>query len=125
MTEMQERIDAAVVEWASRIPIHQIPAVLTFLSARLLAEGYAGSSSEHIGASAHEAEKLLKAGELAERLNFPESWIRNEERLGRIPSVRGGNMSDLGSEMSSKPLPKGAARRPRPLGMFDYRQEWL
>ena len=87
---MQERIDAAVVEWARRIPIDQIPSILAFLAARLLAEGYAGSSGEHIGASAHEAEKLLKAGELAERLNLPESWIRNEERLGRIPSVRGG-----------------------------------
>jgi hypothetical protein len=90
MTEMQERIDAAVVEWASRIPIDQIPSILAFLAARLLAEGYAGHNSERNGASANEAEKLLKAGELAERLNFPESWIRNEERLGRIPSVRGG-----------------------------------
>jgi len=87
---MQERIDAAVVEWASRIPIDQIPGILAFLAARLLAEGYVGNLSDHIGASAHEPEKLLKAGELAERLNFPESWIRNEERLGRIPSVRGG-----------------------------------
>ena len=90
MTEMQEHINAAVVEWASRIPVDQIPGVLAFLAARLLAEGYAGSSSEHIGASTREAENLLKAGELAERLNFPESWIGNEERLGRIPSVRGG-----------------------------------
>jgi excisionase family DNA binding protein len=87
---MQERIDAAVVEWAKRIPVDQIPSILAFLAARLLAEGYARSSSEHVGAGAREAEKLLKAGELAERLNFPESWIRNEERLGRIPSVRGG-----------------------------------
>jgi hypothetical protein len=90
MTEMQEPIDAAVVEWARRIPVDQIPTVLAFLTARLLAEGYAGHSSGDNGLSAHEPEKLLKAGELAERLNFPESWIRNEERLGRIPSVRGG-----------------------------------
>jgi hypothetical protein len=31
-------IDAAVVEWARRIPVDQIPCVLAFLSARLLAE---------------------------------------------------------------------------------------
>jgi hypothetical protein len=58
-----------------------------------LAEGYAGRNgrnSEHNGASALESEKLLRAGDLAARLNLPESWIRNEERLGRIPSVRAG-----------------------------------
>ena len=88
MTEMQERIDLAVVEWAKRIPVDQIPGVLAFLSARLLAEGYAGRNSEHNGASAPECEKLLTAEELAGRLGVPESWVRTEERTGRIPSVR-------------------------------------
>jgi excisionase family DNA binding protein len=76
------------VEWARRISVDQIPTVLAFLTARLLAEGYPGHSSEHNGASVHEPEKLLKAGELAERLGVPESWVRTEERTGRIPSVR-------------------------------------
>jgi hypothetical protein len=31
---------------------------------------------------------LVTAGELAKHLNLPESWVRTEERLGRIPSVR-------------------------------------
>ena len=35
--KMQERIDAVVVEWARRVPFDQIPCVLAFLSARLLA----------------------------------------------------------------------------------------
>jgi hypothetical protein len=85
MTEMQERIDAAVVEWARRIPVGQIPSVLAFLSARLLAEGYAGRNGEDNGASARDAEKTLDG---AERLGVLESWVRTEERAGRIPSVR-------------------------------------
>ena len=88
MIEMRERIDAAVVEWARRIPVDQIPGVLAFLSARFLAERYAGRNSEHNGASARDAEKLLTADELAKRLGVPESWVRTEERAGRIPGVR-------------------------------------
>jgi excisionase family DNA binding protein len=66
----------------------QIPRVLAFLSARLLAEGGSNRSCEHNGESARGAENLLTAGELAERLGVPESWVRTEERAGRIPSVR-------------------------------------
>jgi excisionase family DNA binding protein len=88
MTEMQERIDAAVVEWARRIPVDQIPTVLAFLTARLLSEGHAARASEHNGASARDAEKLLTADELAEYLGMHESWVRTEERAGRIPGVR-------------------------------------
>ena len=67
--------------------------VVAFLFARLVAEGYPGRNgrnSEHNGAGALESEKLLRAGDLAARLNLPESWIRNEERAGRIPSIRPG-----------------------------------
>jgi excisionase family DNA binding protein len=31
---------------------------------------------------------FLRADVLAERLGVPESWVRTEERAGRIPSVR-------------------------------------
>ena len=85
---MQERIDAVVVDWARRVPFDQIPCVLAFLSARLLAEGGSDRSCEHKGESARDAENLLTAGELAARLNLPESWVRTEERGGRIPSFR-------------------------------------
>jgi excisionase family DNA binding protein len=81
-------IDAAVVEWARRIPLDQIPCVLAFLSARLLAEGGSSRSCEHNGESVRDAENLLTAGELAERLNLPESWVRTEERAGRLPGIR-------------------------------------
>jgi excisionase family DNA binding protein len=85
---MREGIEAAVEEWARRIPVDQIPAVLTFLSARLLAESSSGGHGKRDGGSAHDVDSLLTARELAERLNLPESWVRNEERAGRIPGVR-------------------------------------
>jgi excisionase family DNA binding protein len=88
MTDTQERMNAAVVDWARRIPVDQIPCILAFLSARLLAEGSYSSICEHNSDSARDAENLLTAGELAERLNLPESWVRTEERAGGIPSVR-------------------------------------
>jgi excisionase family DNA binding protein len=62
--------------------------VLAFLSARLLAEGGSSRTCEHSSESARDAENLLTAGELAERLNLPESWVRTEERAGRIPGLR-------------------------------------
>lgn len=61
--------------------------MLAFLS-RLLAEGISSRSCEHNGESVRNAENLLTAGELARRLSLPESWVRTEERAGRIPSVR-------------------------------------
>src|ERR1035437_4820818 len=91
MTDPQERMDAAVADWARRITVDQIPNVLVFLAARLLAEGSSSRVCEHSGERARNAENfltLLTAGELAQRLSLPESWVRTEERAGRIPSVR-------------------------------------
>jgi excisionase family DNA binding protein len=90
MTEMQGKMDSAVVDWARRIPLVQISSVLAFLAARLLAECYVARQEDQHNSVAQESKALLTAGELAERLNLPESWIRNEERLGCIPSVRAG-----------------------------------
>ena len=83
-------MDSAVLDWARRIPLDQISSVLTFLAARLLAEDYVARHEDRHNSEAQESKALLTAGELAERLNLPESWIRNEERLGRIPSIRAG-----------------------------------
>jgi excisionase family DNA binding protein len=115
-TEIQARMDEAVVELARRIPVDQIPSVLAFLSARLLAEGSASRNSEHDGESACDAEKLLTAGELAERLNLAESWIRNEERLGHIPSIRAGRyvrfrLSDVERALTERQRQKGVTVR--------------
>jgi excisionase family DNA binding protein len=51
-------------------------------------QGGSNRSCEHNGETARDAKNLLRAGELAERLNVPESWVRTEERAGRIPSIR-------------------------------------
>ena len=85
---MEERIDAAVVDWARRVPVDQIPCVVAFLSARLLAEGNSKPACEHTGESPRRAQNLLTASELAKHLSLPESWVRTEERAGRIPSLR-------------------------------------
>jgi excisionase family DNA binding protein len=69
-------------------PVNEIPRILAFLSARLLAEGGSNRSCEHNGETARDVKNLLRTGELAERLGVPESWVRTEERAGRIPSVR-------------------------------------
>jgi len=76
----------ALVEWAGRISLDQIPGLLLFLAARWLSETNAKAKEEK--APSDSAEKLLTAGDLAKHLNLPESWVRTEERLGRIPSVR-------------------------------------
>jgi excisionase family DNA binding protein len=34
------------------------------------------------------AEKLLDAGEVAERLNVPVSWVRESTRSGAMPHIR-------------------------------------
>jgi excisionase family DNA binding protein len=44
----------------------------------------------HVGGPPPAEQTLLTASQLAKRLNLPESWLRTEERAGRIPSVRAG-----------------------------------
>jgi hypothetical protein len=90
LSETQQRMDAALVDWAQRIPVHQIPYVLVFLAGRLLAEAPTGDHSERNNSSTMAPTNLLTAAEIAERFSLPESWIRAEERAGRIPGVRAG-----------------------------------
>ncbi len=78
--------DPALLEWAGRISLNQIPGLLLYLAARLLAE--TGTEVDRANQANGSNEDLVTAGELAAHLNLPESWVRNEERLGRIPSVR-------------------------------------
>ncbi len=83
-----QRNDPAVIDWAGRISLDQIPGLLVFLTARLLAEMTPKPNAHHDALSENPAEHLLTASELAQHLHLPESWVRTEERLGRIPSVR-------------------------------------
>jgi hypothetical protein len=82
----QRESDPALVQLANDIAVDRIPALLVLLAARLVVE---------TNTKAHEKndllcpiEALVTAGDLAAHLGLPESWIRNEERLDRIPSVR-------------------------------------
>jgi excisionase family DNA binding protein len=100
---MLERIDNAAAELLKAIPLEQIPVVLAFLSARLLCEGSArdnGRSKRRLETN----EKLLTAGQLAKYLNLPESWIRNEERMRRLPSIRAGRYVRFELEQVQKVL---------------------
>src|SRR5271170_5741459 len=76
-----------LADWAERIPVDQIPNVLAFLSNRWLKEASTRCNAEHVTSNAV-TEKYLTASELAKHLKLPETWVRNAERLGRIPGVR-------------------------------------
>jgi len=102
-------MDSAIAELVGRIPVEKIPSVLALLAARLAAEGNAAYSSEpHDHSGTQDGAKiLLTANQLAERLNLPESWVRNEERLGRIPSIRAGkyvrfSLSDVRTSLAER-----------------------
>ena len=104
--------DPVLVEWAGRIPLDQIPSLLTFLTARLLAESTAKHSAHHDADSERVQEKLLNAIELAQHLHLPESWVRTEERLGRIPSVRLGKYVRFRLSDVERTLAQSQRRRP-------------
>lgn len=98
--------DPAVVEWARRISLDQIPGLLLVLASRLLVETTAKTNEQE--SKTGSAINLVTASELAAHLNLPESWIRTEERLGRIPSVRLGKyvrfrLSDVERALAQKP----------------------
>ena len=106
---MQHKIDTAIAEIVGRIPIDQIPFVLVLLAERLQAQGNGGypSANQDYSGAQDGAKILLTANQLAERLNLPESWLRNEERLGRIPSLRAGkyvrfNLSEVERSLAER-----------------------
>src|SRR5947209_14495544 len=72
-------------ELAARIPMEQIPYAIAWLSTKFWLE-CKQSNNPGNSASVSAVEQLLTAGQLAERLGVPESWVRSEARLGRIPS---------------------------------------
>ena len=68
--------------FANDLPVEKIPALVWLLVERLRSRS--ATPSHHTA----EPERLLTAGEMAERLSVPESWIRTEERASRVPSIR-------------------------------------
>ena len=89
---MEQSSHIATADLIRTIPLDQVPSAIALLAARLLAESTnAAHRRQHCdGSIAQEPKHLLTAGALAEHLNLPESWVRNEERVGHIPSIRAG-----------------------------------
>jgi len=85
---MPQGSDITIAGLIKRIPLDQVPSAIALLSARLLTENYVTSHQDYDAALIREPNSLLTARELAKHLNLPETWVRNEERLGRIPGVR-------------------------------------
>jgi excisionase family DNA binding protein len=108
-TNTREGIEAIVASWARSIPLEQIPGVVALLFARLVVENGAGlSERNHL--SPRDGETLLTARELAGRLRVPESWVRTEERAGRLPGLRLGKyvrfkLSEVERALSERQLP--------------------
>ena len=98
--------DRALVEWAAHVSLDQIPGLLLVLASRWLVETAANTNEQ--ASKNGSPPNLATAGELARHLNLPESWVRTEERLGRIPSVRLGKyvrfrLSDVEKALAQKP----------------------
>jgi excisionase family DNA binding protein len=85
---MPQGSDITIAGLIKRIPLDQVPSAIALLAARLLTENYAPLRQGYGGATTQEPMKLLTAGELAKHLNLRETWVRDAERLGRIPGVR-------------------------------------
>jgi len=106
-----QQSNPALIEWAGRISLDQIPGLIVFLTARLLAEAPPKLSAHHDSVSERAKEELMNASELAQHLHLPESWVRTEERLGRIPSVRLGKYVRLRLSDVERTLAQSHRRR--------------
>jgi hypothetical protein len=102
----------ALIEWAGRISLDQIPGLLVFLAARLLAETTPKPDAHRDATCERAKEELLNASELAQHLHLPESWVRTEERLGRLPSVRLGKYVRFRLSDVERILAQNNRRRP-------------
>lgn len=80
---MAENLNNVIIESLKRIPLEQVPVAISFLSARVMTEAQGLEAERDSG-----IEELFTPKQLAKHLNVPESWVRSEQRSGRIPAVR-------------------------------------
>jgi excisionase family DNA binding protein len=90
-----DKID--LIAWAKTVPAENIPAALAqlaavqcTLAARLMSHRSDTAAASTDVAKTMESEPLINAREMARRLDVHESWIRTEQRAGRIPFVQVG-----------------------------------
>jgi excisionase family DNA binding protein len=69
-------------KWAATVPAEQIPAVLIQLTA--LQSALAARLLECVPVT-DATEPFVDAAEMAKQLGIHESWVRTEQRAGRIP----------------------------------------
>lgn len=110
---MDSKIDFTA--WARNLPVESIPAALAHLAAvqSALAVRLMDSISDAADGSRAlnnkpEPEPLVDAKEVARRLDVHESWVRTEQRAGRIPFVQIGRYirfrpSEVVSALKNKP----------------------
>lgn len=96
---MQQKFDVA---W-SETPLENFPNILTDLARAL---------SVRLGAPAvvAENEPLVDAKTMAAHLGTPESWVRGEQRAGRIPFIACGRyirfkIRDVEASLAARPKP--------------------
>jgi hypothetical protein len=83
--QAQQQNDRALIQLANGVALDRIPALLVLLAARLVAE--TNTKTLEKNDLSCPIEPLVTAGDLASHLGLRESWVRNEERVGRLPSV--------------------------------------
>lgn len=82
--------EISIAEWIKQAPSSEIAKALGLLVGRLSEDLYRQRDAKDDQISSSKNSGLVNAGALAAHLDVPESWVRTEERAGRIPSVRMG-----------------------------------
>jgi excisionase family DNA binding protein len=104
--------DSSLIQVAASVSLDQIPGLVMVLTSRWLVETDAKARELKEQGATRSAEKLLTSGELAIHLNLPESWVRTEERQGRIPGVRLGKYVRFRLSEVEKSLAQNQPRKP-------------
>jgi excisionase family DNA binding protein len=101
--------------WARNLPVESIPAALAQLAAvqsalavRLMGNISDAADGSRVLNNGLEPEPLVDAKEMARRLDVHESWVRTEQRAGRIPFVQIGRYirfrpSEVVSALKTRP----------------------
>jgi hypothetical protein len=93
---MSSLADCDLTGWAKSLPVEAIPGAFAQLAAAqsTLVARFIGNISGAAGRTARqpdirqaEPEPLVDAKEMARRLGVCESWVRTEQRAGRIPFI--------------------------------------
>jgi excisionase family DNA binding protein len=91
--------------WARSLPIDQIPAALSGLAALQAILAARLTAERPVPQAPGSAEALVDAVDMAKLLGVHESWVRTEQRSGRLPFLQ------LGRYVRFRPSEVFAARQ--------------